>query len=95
MEAYEYGKEIYQSNARLRNLVNNLEHPEFKQLFQSVKSFEEFYLIYVLADVYYSLEGEPYTKLALIKSILDDSNNRQKICSYITNNRKRLSIANS
>ena len=89
------GRTIYQSNEHYRRLANFMEHPEFRDFYQTyMKDWESTKVIIMFMKMYESIENSPspnlspYQKIAIVKQLIEDSDIRpiifQKLLDYTT-----------
>jgi hypothetical protein len=82
--SHNYGKKLYATNKTLRDIATIMEHPEFKEFFD--KYFENpleaktmlmmmklYRWLPNLIDIPSNSEVSSYTKIAFLKSVIDDS----------------------
>lgn len=97
------GRQLYQTNQFFRSFANVMEHPEFKEFFNTyMRDVDDIKLVISLMKAYQSLENEikqdstPYERISILNSMLRDSTMRQKFIEQIQmlTNMKGDSIGN-
>jgi hypothetical protein len=90
--AEDKGRKIYQQNQHLRKLANVMEHPEFRDFFDtymkdwdSTKTILMFMKVYEAIEKHSSVGLSPYQKIAIVKDVIDDSEMRRKVVQGIQN----------
>ena len=84
------GKLIYSANQHFRNLSTVMEHPEFRNFYNTyLRDFEDAKTMLMFMKIYEHIETRfkginPYQKISLLKEILDDSESRKRICEAMT-----------
>jgi hypothetical protein len=85
------GRQIYQDNPHFRRLANVMEHPEFREFYNtymtdwdSAKMIIMFMKMYEAVEKHSEIELTPYQKLSIVKDVIDDTELRQKICDFMT-----------
>lgn len=86
------GRDIYNNNKHYQKIANLMEHPEFRDFYNkylkdwdTAKTIIMFMQIYEGVEKHSTTELSPYQKICIVKSIIDDSETRKKICSYMFN----------
>jgi hypothetical protein len=80
------GRLAYTSNPHLQKLANVMEHPEFRAFYENyLSNWETAKTMLVFMALYKSIENNsdlnPFQKLALLKSMIDNSDTRKQICA--------------
>lgn len=82
----EYGKKLYQTNENYKQIVNVMEHLEFKDFFnkhfnnlENAKAILMFMKLYQTIENSYSTELNPYQKIAILDGMIKDKDTRQHI----------------
>lgn len=86
------GRDIYNNNKHYQKIANLMEHPEFRDFYNkylkdwdTAKTIIMFMQIYEGVEKHSNVELSPYQKICIVKSIIDDSETRKKLCSYVFN----------
>lgn len=84
------GKELYKKNKTYQNIVNCIEHPEFRKLFDnhfkdisSLKTILMFLKVYESVEKMSPIQLSPYQKLAIMDKMIKDSDIRQEIVKNV------------
>jgi hypothetical protein len=84
------GKLIYSTNEHFRNLSTVMEHPEFRNFYNTyLKDIEDAKTMLMFMKIYDYIETRfkginPYQKISILKEILDNSESRKRICDAMT-----------
>jgi hypothetical protein len=84
------GKHIYSSNIHYKNLATIMEHPEFKNFYNTyLKDFENTRTMLMFMKIYDSIGKHfpnlnPFQKIYILKDIIDNSETRKKICGMMS-----------
>jgi hypothetical protein len=84
------GKLVYTTNQHFRNLVTVMEHPEFRNFYNTyLRNFEDAKTMLMFMKMYEHIDNHfntlnPYQKISILKDIVDNSETRKKICDMIT-----------
>lgn len=80
------GRLLYRNNSNYRNIVNVMEHPEFKEFFKNYfQDWTNTKTILMFMKLYEAIEKESnipltgYQKLAILDDIINDRQIRQKV----------------
>jgi len=86
------GRDIYNNNKHYQKIANLMEHPEFRDFYNkylkdwdTAKTIIMFMQIYEGVEKHSTIELTPYQKICIVKGIIDDTESRKKICSYVFN----------
>ena len=82
-----FGKKIYQNNKPLRDLSNVMEHPMFKDFFNTYfNNPQNSETMLLFMKIYNSIEcNNPYEKLEILFNIIGNTKNREKIITAFSN----------
>ena len=93
------GKKLYNQNENYRNLVNCLEHPEFRKFFDTYFSDEnEIKVILMFMKLYNKIEKSSpvelngYQKISILDNLMKNRDFRRRICEQSTNDMKLMDI---
>lgn len=85
------GKYIYKTNEHFRKLATVMEHPEFREFYNSYMSdWEDTKTIIMFMKLYDAVEKHtkitltPYQKISIVKEMIDDPEKRRVICKEFT-----------
>lgn len=85
------GKQIYKNNEHFRRLANVMEHPEFREFYNSyMNDWEDTKTIIMFMKLYEAVEKHakitltPYQKISIVKDMIDDPEKRRVICKEFT-----------
>jgi hypothetical protein len=91
------GKQLYNQNEYYQNIVNLMEHPEFRKLFDAhFFEWENIQLIVMFMKLYEHIEKSStiklngYQKLYLVDRVMKTRHLRQQICDQIQKSTKDL-----
>lgn len=91
IEVEKKGKEIYRVNPHYRRLANIMEHPEFREFYDTymkdpttANTMLMFMKIYEAIENNSSLSLTPHQKLAIVKEVVENQDMRSKICAGLT-----------
>lgn len=86
------GKKLYEDNDNYRNIVNVMEHPEFRKFFDkhfdnwtSTETILMFMKLYQVIEKELKIPLTGYQKIAIIDEIIKDSNKRELVVNRIIN----------
>jgi hypothetical protein len=83
------GRDLYQSNKNLRNIMNVMEHPEFQEFFNNYfQDWDITRVVIMFMKIYNSMDTKNlsgYQKIALLKNLMDDGKTRQRMTGNIMN----------
>ena len=92
------GKHLYKQNENYRAIVNCMEHPEFRKLFDDhfstlddLKNILLFLKLYREIEKFSPVELNGYQKLSILDDIIKDRKLRREICKEVTNQTRYLS----
>jgi hypothetical protein len=81
------GKHIYQTNDHFRRLATVMEHPEFREFYntymtdwEDAKTMIMFMKVYEALEKHAKIQLTPYQKLAVLKDMIDNKDKRKLIC---------------
>ncbi len=84
------GRRLYSNNSTYRRMANVMEHPEFREFFntymtdwETAKNIIMFMKLYEAIEKHSKLELTPYQKIAIADDFFQNSNKRQQICSAL------------
>ena len=87
----EKGRKIYRQNEHFRKLANIMEHPEFREFYNSyMNDWEDTKTIIMFMKLYEAVEKHtqitltPYQKISIVKDMIDDPEKRRVICKEFT-----------
>ena len=85
--AEKQGQKLYQQNDNYRNMVNCLEHPEFRKLFDDnfknwddIRTITMFMKLYEKIEKSFPVELNGYQKLSILDEMIKDKHIREKVC---------------
>jgi hypothetical protein len=85
------GRYIYQTNDNFRRLATVMEHPEFREFYNTymtdwdtAKTMIMFMKMYEAIEKHAQIELTPYQKLAVVKDMIDDTEKRELISKGIS-----------
>ena len=85
------GKRLYNKNNNYRNIVNVMEHPEFREFFDThFSTWEDTKLMLMFMKLYKDIEQTSpvelngYQKLSIIDTIMKDRDLRRQLCEQTT-----------
>ena len=84
------GQKLYKHNSNYRRLANIMEHPEFREFYntymqdwETARNIIMFMKLYEAIEKHSKIELSPYQKIAIADEIFHDSTKRQQICNGI------------
>lgn len=93
-----YGKKLYQTNSNYRNIVNVMEHPEFRKFFgthfqnlSTTKTILMFMKLYEAIEKKSKIPLNGYQKIAIVDQIIKNRQIRQEIVKGLCDNSTSLS----
>jgi hypothetical protein len=93
------GKQIYKTNEHFRRLANVMEHPEFREFYDSyMNDWEDAKTIIMFMKLYEAVEKHakitltPYQKISIVKDMIDDPEKRRVICKEFSESTNRLTL---
>lgn len=84
------GKDVYSTNIHYRNLVTVMEHPEFRNFYDTyLKDFEDAKTMLMFMKIYENIDTHfpclnSFQKISILKDIIDNSETRRKICNMMS-----------
>lgn len=86
-ELHRRGQRLYRRNQHLRRLANVMEHPEFRQFYDTyLQDWHNAKAMLIFMKLYEAVEKRserpltPYQKLAVVQELYDNSYLREQIC---------------
>ena len=86
------GRELYQNNINYRNLSTVMEHPEFRNFYNTylkrwfeAKTMMMFMKVYEAIETQLDVEPTPYQKIAILHAIMTDNTIRRRIFKCMSN----------
>jgi uncharacterized protein involved in tellurium resistance len=93
------GKHIYKTNEHFRRLANVMEHPEFREFYNSyMNDWEDTKTIIMFMKLYEAVEKHtkitltPYQKISIVKDMIDDPEKRRVICKEFSESTNTLTL---
>lgn len=87
----EKGRKLYKQNPHFRKLSNIMEHPEFRDFYNTyMKDWENTKVVLMFMKLYEAIETHsnvklsPFEKISIMKNIIDNGETRREICKGIS-----------